>query len=239
MSGHSKWHNIQVRKGAQDKKRANLFTKLARAITVAAREGGDNPETNLKLRLAIEKAKQASMPKENIQRAILRGSGKGGEGEELLEVTYEGKGPGNIDIIVECLTDNKNRTASEIKHIFSKNGGNLVSPGSVSWNFQQKGFLEIDPQEKDKEETILEIMELDIEDIEETNGILNIYTKPKDLEKIKKELEERGLKIEKAELILDPQNTIKLDEKTSEQALKLLQALDDYDDTQNVYTNME
>ncbi len=246
MSGHSKWHNIQVRKGAQDKKRATVFTKLAKAITVAAKEGGADLNINFNLRLAVDRAKQANMPKDNIERAISRGAGGGG-GENLVEVIYEGKGPGNIDIIVETLTDNKNRTASEIKSIFTKNGGQAVAPGSASWNFQQRGYIKLKPGEKlasseverTKEEAMLEIMDLNIEDIEETNGILNVYTKPKELEKTRKEIEEKEYKIEEAELILDPKNTLKLEAEESKKALKLLEALDDYEDTQNVYTNME
>ena len=237
MSGHSKWHNIQVRKGKQDAKRAGAFTKLARIVSIAAKEGGPDPITNFKLRLAIEKAKQASMPKENIQRAIYKGTGKGG-GEELFEVIYEGKGPGGIDIIAETLTDSKNRTASEIKHIFTKNGGSIGAPGSSSWNFEQRGYIEA-KTEKNPDEAMLEIMDMGVEDIENENKVLNIYTKPKELAQVSKNLEKKGYKIEKAELILDPKNTIKLDEDTSKKALNLLEALDDYDDTQNVYTNME
>jgi len=196
MSGHSKWHNIQVRKGKQDTKRANIFTKLARIITVSAKQGRGDPTTNFKLRLAIDKAKQASMPKENIQRAIDKGTGKGG-GEELHEVTYEGKGPGGIDIIVEVLTDSKNRTASEIKHIFTKNGGAIGTPGSVAWNFVQKGLVVLSEKGEDK---VLEAMGIDgVEDVEEDEGKINIYTRPKELAQVNKALESKGYKIEKAE----------------------------------------
>ena len=236
MSGHSKWHNIQVRKGKQDTKRANIFTKLARIITVAAKQGGGDTTANFKLRLAIDKAKQSSMPKDNIQRAIDKGTGKGG-GEELHEIAYEGKGPGGIDIIVELLTDSKNRTASEVKHIFTKNVGMVGAPGSVSWNFVQKGLIVISEKGEDK---VLEAMGIDgVEDVEEDEGGINIYTKPKELAQVNKALESKGYKIEKAEIFLDPKNTVKLDENKSDQALKLLEALDEYDDTQNVYTNME
>jgi len=247
MSGHSKWHNIQVRKGKQDTKRANIFTKLARAISVAAREGGGDVGMNFKLRIAVDKAKIASMPKDNIERAINKGTGAGGGGA-LSAVSYEGKGPGNIDIIVDCLTDNKNRTSSEIKHLFSKNNGILGAPGSVSWNFEQKGYVQIsniqypisNQSPMTNDQVILEIMDIDgVQDVESSESGVDIYTKPKELNVMAKGLESKGFKIEKAELIMDPKNTVKLDEEKSAQAMKLLEVLDDYDDTENVWTNLE
>ncbi|MDD5731384.1 MAG: YebC/PmpR family DNA-binding transcriptional regulator [Patescibacteria group bacterium] len=240
MSGHSKWHNIQARKGKQDTKRANTFTKIARGITTAAREGGGDPNMNFKLRIAVDKAKAVSMPKEGIERAINKGTGAGG-GVAMSAVSYEAKGPGNIDIIIDCLTDSKNRTAPEIKHILSKNNGVLGAPGSVSWNFEQKGYIEsrIMNQES-REEKILEIMDIDgVEDVEDMEDTFNIYTKPKELNSVAKGLESKGFKIEKAELIMDPKNTVKLDEEKSAQAMRLLELLDDYDDTENVWTNLE
>ncbi|HRY60013.1 MAG TPA: YebC/PmpR family DNA-binding transcriptional regulator [Patescibacteria group bacterium] len=248
MSGHSKWHNIQARKGKQDAKRAGAFTKLARGITTAAREGGGDPAMNFKLRIAVDKAKAVSMPKEGIERAIAKGTGAGG-GAAMSAVSYEAKGPGNIDIIVDTLTDNKNRTASEIKHIFTKNGGIVGAPGSVSWNFVQRGYIVINPNNKaqisnqiqnSNDQEILEIMDIDgVEDVEENEGEINIYTAPKELAQVVKGLEGKGFKIEKAELIMDPKNTVKLDEEKSASAMKLLELLDDYDDTENVWTNLE
>jgi len=248
MSGHSKWHNIQGRKGKQDAKRAGAFTKLARGITTAAREGGGDPSMNFKLRIAVDKAKAVSMPKEGIERAINKGTGAGG-GVAMSAVSYEAKGPGNIDIIIDCLTDSKNRTAPEIKHILSKNSGILGAPGSVSWNFVQRGYIVINPKSQtpnpkqipnSNDQIILEVMDIDgVEDVEENDGEINIYTKPKELASVAKQLEVKGFEIEKAELIMDPKNTVKLDEAKSEQAMKLLELLDDYDDTENVWTNME
>uniref|UniRef100_A0A7C4R2D9 Probable transcriptional regulatory protein ENT43_01850 n=1 Tax=candidate division CPR3 bacterium TaxID=2268181 RepID=A0A7C4R2D9_UNCC3 len=244
MSGHSKWHNIQARKGAQDKKKANIFTKLARTITTAAREGGGDPTMNFKLRIAVDKAKAASMPKDGIERAIAKGTGAGG-GAAMIPVSYEAKGPGNIDIIVDCLTDNKNRTASEIKHIFSKNGGIVGAPGSVAWNFEQKGYIEINFQFpisnfQNKDEAIMNVMDVGgVLDIEELSDALSVYTKPKELAAVAKELEIKGFKIEKMELIMDPKNTVKISDEDAEKAMRLLELLDDYDDTENVWTNME
>jgi len=248
MSGHSKWHNIQARKGKQDAKRAGAFTKLARAITTAAREGGGDPAMNFKLRIAVDKAKAVSMPKDGIERAINKGTGAGG-GVALSAVSYEEKGPGNIDIIIDCLTDSKNRTAPEIKHLLTKNGGILGAPGSVAWNFVQRGFIIVSPNaqtpmpnqaQNPNDQIILDIMEVDgVEDVEENEGEISIYTKPKELATVAKELESKGFKIEKMELIMDPKNTVKLDEEKSVQAVKLLELLDDYDDTENVWTNLE
>lgn len=236
MSGHSKWHNIQGRKGKQDAKRAGAFTKLARGITTAAREGGGDPTMNFKLRIAVDKAKAVSMPKEGIERAINKGTGAGG-GAAMSAVSYEAKGPGNIDIIIDCLTDSKNRTAPEIKHILTKNGGVLGAPGSVAWNFEQKGLIVVPGKGEDK---VLEIMDVDgVLDVEENEGEINIYTKPKELAAIGKELESKGFKIDKMELIMDPKNMVKLDEEKSASAMRLLELLDDYDDTENVWTNLE
>jgi YebC/PmpR family DNA-binding regulatory protein len=236
MSGHSKWHNIQARKGKQDAKRAGAFTKLARGIMTAARGGGGDVNMNFKLRIAVDKAKAVSMPKDNIERAIAKGTGAGG-GVALSAVSYEAKGPGNIDIIIDCLTDSKNRTAPEIKHILTKNGGILGAPGSNAWNFEQKGFIVVAGKGEDK---VLEIMEVNgVEDVEENDGEINIYTRPKELANVGKELESKGFKLDKMELIMDPKNTVKLDDEKAEQAMRLLELLDDYDDTENVWTNLE
>jgi len=240
MSGHSKWHNIQARKGKQDAKRAGAFTKLARAITTAARDGGGDPAMNFKLRIAVDKAKAVSMPKDGIERAINKGTGAGG-GAAMTAISYEGKGPGNIDIIVDCVTDNKNRTASEIKHIFTKNGGIIGAPGSNGWNFEQKGFIELRiTNQESREEKMLEVMDIGgVNDVEESEDGLNIYTSPKELAAVGKELENKGFKLDKMELIMDPKNTVKLDDEKANQAMRILELLDDYDDTENVWTNME
>ena len=247
MSGHSKWHNIQMRKGKQDAKRAGAFTKLARVITSAAHDGGGDSSTNASLRFAIEKARAASMPKDNIQRAIDRGTGAGG-GAALSSIIYEGKGSGGIDIIVEVLTDNKNRTAGEIKHIFSKNGGMVGAPGSVSWNFEQKGNIQVSSNAKaqssnqtqnSNDQIILEIMDIGgVQDVEEGENGIEIYTVPKELASVSKQLESKGYKIERTELIMNPKSVMGLDGEKLEQAMKLLELLDDYDDTENVWTNL-
>lgn len=247
MSGHSKWHNIQARKGKQDAKRAGAFTKLARGITTAAREGGSDPAMNFKLRIAVDKAKAASMPKDNIERAIAKGTGAGG-GVTLSAVSYEAKGPGNIDIIIDCLTDSKNRTAPEIKRLLSKNGGILGAPGSVAWNFEQKGFIQIsnikypisNQSPITNDQLVLKVMDIEsVQDVESGENGIDVYTKPKELAVVAKQLEDKGFQIEKAELIMDPKNTVKLDEEKSAQAVKLLELLDDYDDTENVWSNLE
>lgn len=239
MSGHSKWHNIQARKGKQDAKRAGAFTKLARAITTAAREGGGDPAMNFKLRIAVDKAKAVSMPKDGIERAIAKGTGAGG-GAAMTAISYEGKGPGNIDIIVDCITDNKNRTASEIKHLFTKNGGVIGAPGSNAWNFEQKGYIELRiVNQESREEKMLEVMDTGgVLDVEESEEGLSIYTNPKELAVVGKELEAKGFKIEKMELIMDPKNMVKLDEEKAASAMRFLEALDEYDDTENVWTNL-
>jgi YebC/PmpR family DNA-binding regulatory protein len=203
---------------------------------------------NFKLRIAVEKAKQASMPKDNIEKSIAKGTGAGGV-VTLSAVSYEAKGPGNIDIIIDCLTDNKNRTSSEIKHLLSKNGGILGAPGSVSWNFEQKGFIVVNVKfpisndksmPNDKDQMILDVMDIDgVEDVEENEREIDVYTKPKELNAVAKFFERKVFKIEKAELIMDPKNTVKLDEEKSAQAMKLLELLDDYDDTENVWSNLE
>ncbi|WP_457569004.1 YebC/PmpR family DNA-binding transcriptional regulator [Desulfurobacterium sp.] len=238
MAGHSKWANIKHKKAAQDAKRGKIYTKLAREITVAAREGGGDPEFNPRLRAAIEKAKKFNMPKENIERAIKRGTGEIA-GETYEEVTYEGYGPGGVAIIVKCLTDNRNRTASEVRHAFSKHGGNLGTSGCVAWMFERKGVVTINAEGKDEEEVMMIAIDAGAEDFVNEDGQFIIYTQPQDLENVKKALEEAGVEIEEAKLDLVPQNTTRVEGETAQKVLKLLEVLEDLDDVQEVYSNFD
>ncbi|OMH40154.1 YebC/PmpR family DNA-binding transcriptional regulator [Desulfurobacterium indicum] len=238
MAGHSKWANIKHKKAAQDAKRGKIYTKLAREITVAAREGGGDPEFNPRLRAAIEKAKKFNMPKENIERAIKRGTGEIA-GETYEEVTYEGYGPGGVAIIVKCLTDNRNRTASEVRHAFSKHGGNLGTSGCVAWMFERKGVVTINAEGKDEEEVMMIAIDAGAEDFVNEDGQFIIYTQPQDLENVKKALEEAGVEIEEAKLDLVPQNTTRVEGETAKKVLKLLEVLEDLDDVQEVYSNFD
>ncbi len=240
MAGHSKWHNIRHKKAKMDAKRGQIFTKLLREITVAAKQGGGDPEFNPRLRIAIEKAKKANMPIENIERAIKRGTGEL-EGVTYEEVTYEGYGPEGVAVIVECLTDNRNRTTSEVRHIFTKHGGNLGSSGCVSFLFEEKGVIYV-PKSKYDEETIFEkAIEAGAEDvITDDEEFYEIRTEPKELYSVKENLEKEGVEIEKAELTKIPTTTVEVkDKEKAEKLLKLLDALEDSDDVQKVYSNFE
>lgn len=237
MSGHSKWATTHRQKEAKDSVRGKLFSKLARQITIAAKTGGgSNPDANFKLRVMIEKARAASMPKENIERAISKAETSG----ELEEVTYEGFGPGGIGILVEVGTDNRNRTANEIKNIFDKNGGKFAGPGSVSFNFEQMGLLIVARQEgKTPDEQMLVLIDLGASDIEADEGEFEVYVAPHDLFTMQKKLLDAGFKITTTELLQRPKTYQDVVEKNEiEKATKLLEALHDHDDVQKVYTNL-
>ncbi|HLC99565.1 MAG TPA: YebC/PmpR family DNA-binding transcriptional regulator [Patescibacteria group bacterium] len=239
MSGHSKWATIKRQKGVADVKRGNLFTKLANTITVAARSGDGNPETNFRLRLAIDKAKAASMPKDNIERAVKRGTGELG-GAQIEEVVYEGYGPGGIAILVETLTDNKNRTGPVIRNIFSKHGGNMGNIGSVAWMFEQKGVIRLDlsAATKPKDEIELSAIDAGAQDVREGNGDLTILCANQDLEALKKTLEEKGIPVEYAEVEYIASTPMSVsDAKAREQLDALYADLDNCDDVNNYYTN--
>ncbi len=240
MAGHSKWHNIRHKKAKMDAKRGQLFTKLLREITVAAKQGGGDPEFNPRLRIAIEKAKKANMPIENIERAIKRGTGEL-EGVNYEEVVYEGYGPEGVAIIVECLTDNRNRTTSEVRHLFTKHGGNLGSSGCVSFLFEEKGLITVPKDSISEEELFEKAIEAGAEDINtEDDTYYEIKTDPKDLYAVKEALEKAGVKIEKAELTRLPTTTVEIkDSETAQKLIKLLDALEDSDDVQKVYSNFE
>ncbi|TCK06604.1 YebC/PmpR family DNA-binding transcriptional regulator [Phorcysia thermohydrogeniphila] len=238
MAGHSKWANIRHRKAAQDAKRGKLYTKLAREITVAAREGGGDPEFNPRLRAAIEKAKKFNMPKENIERAIKRGTGEIA-GETYEEITYEGYGPGGVAIIVKCLTDNRNRTAAEVRHVFSKYGGNLGTSGCVSWMFERKGVIIVPAEKYDEDTVMMAAIEAGAEDVKREDDKFIVYTEPSELEDVRKGMLSAGIEIEEAKLDLIPTTTTRVEGETAEKVLKLLTALEDLDDVQELYSNFD
>jgi len=233
MSGHSKWSTIKRQKGAKDAARGAVFTKLGNAIAVAAR-GGADPDTNFSLRLAIDKARAANMPNANIQRSIDRGSGKLG-GEQIQEVMYEGYGPGGVAVLVECATDNINRTLPEVRLAFSKHGGNIADKGSVAFQFDRKGVIRINGI---GEEVLLQVLDAGAEDaIEEVTETV-VYTDPKELAQVRKAIEEQGLEIVEAELTFVPNNTVTIeDDETMGKIVRLMEALDDLEDVTNTHTN--
>jgi YebC/PmpR family DNA-binding regulatory protein len=238
MSGHSKWSQIKRQKGVADAKRGQLFTKLAREIGVAVRQGGVDQQNNFKLRLIIQKARDSNMPLENIDRAIKRASG-GTDGAALSEVTYEGYGPSGSAILVQVLTDNKNRTLAEVRNILSRGGGNLGESGSVTWLFESRGVINIDGTKENAEEVALFAIDAGAEDVKIEGNSLEVVTKPQDLEAVRKALEQRRVLISSSELSMVPKTMVKLDEKSALQALKLLDKLEELDEVQRVYTNAD
>ncbi len=237
MSGHSKWSTIKRKKGANDAARGKLFTKLIREITIAAKTGGD-PEANPRLRTAVDKAKANSMPKDNIDRAIKKGTGEL-DGAQYEEYTYEGYGPGGVAILVHCLTDNKNRTTAEVRHSFSKYGGNLGEAGCVSYLFDRRGVFTFSADEISEEEIMEKAIDAGAEDIKDEEGDWVIYTDPADFNTVKENLEKTDLVDPDAEITMVPQNTLKLDAKAASSVLKLVDMLEESDDVQNVYTNFD
>ncbi len=239
MSGHSKWHNIRLRKGKQDAVRSKLFTKIAREIIVAAREGGGNPDSNLRLRLVIQKARENSMPQDNIKRAIQRGTGEV-EGANYEEVTYEGYGPAGVAVMVKCLTDNRNRTVAELRNIFSKSGGNLGESGCVSWMFESKGLVQIPASASDEDTVMMATMDAGAEDIRVEDDTIEVLCRPEDLPKVRDAITEAGIEFTSAEVTMLPMNTVKIDNsKEASQILRLMDALDDNDDVQQAYANFD
>jgi YebC/PmpR family DNA-binding regulatory protein len=238
MGGHSHWSTIKRQKGASDAKRGQLFTKLAREVTVAAREGGGDPAMNPRLRLAVDKARESNMPADTIKRAIERGSG-GGEAADLIETTFEGYGPGGVAILVQVVTDNRNRTVSELRTTLSRGGGNLGESGSVAWQFDSVGFIALDAAEGDPEELALAAIDAGAQDVRAEDSTIEVYTAPTDLDRVRKALEESGLKVAAAELSMLPRNTIPLDSSSAGQVLRLLDNLEDLDDVQKVFSNAD
>ena len=238
MSGHSKWSTIKHQKGVADQRRGVAFTKLGRAITIAVRENGSgDPESNFSLRLAIDRAKAANMPKDNIERAIERGLGKGGNGENFKEVVYEAFGPQQIGIIIQVLTDNTNRTIAEVKKIIEHSGGVMASPGAVSYLFEKKGFLRV-AVKGDAEEAMLDLIDLGAEDVELAGEEIRVITTPEKLSLLKDSIMTAGYEIQQMELSMAPKVQIPVeDEKKAEKVISLLEALDDHDDVQSVWTS--
>lgn len=239
MSGHSKWSTIKRKKAATDQKRGNLFTKLVKEITIAAKIGGGDPEANPRLRLAVDNAKANSMPADNIKRAIQRGTGEL-EGVSYDEITYEGYGPGGIAIIIDTATDNRNRTVAEIRHIMSRNGGSLGETGSVSWSFKKKGSVSVAKSAKTEDELMDLLIDSGLEDLKtDDDDYSTVLCDIKDLGSIKKALDENGIAYEDAKIDMIPDNTLQLDGEEALKALKLIEALEDNDDVQTVFSNLE
>ena len=238
MSGHSKWSSIKHKKGAVDAKRGKIFTKLIKELTVAARLGGGDPGGNPRLRTAILAAKAENMPKDNIERAIKKGTGEL-EGVSYEEVSYEGYGPGGVAMLIECLTDNKNRAVSEIKHMMDRHGGSLGEPGCVSWMFEQKGLIIVDKEKIDEEKLLDLALESGAEDVKEEEHEFEVLINPTDFEAVKQAFDDAQISYSLAEVSMVPQNTVNLEGKKAEQMIKLMEALEDNDDISNVYANFD
>ncbi|WP_319203481.1 YebC/PmpR family DNA-binding transcriptional regulator [uncultured Ilyobacter sp.] len=239
MAGHSKWSNIKHRKGAQDKKRAKLFTKLGKELTIAAKEGGGDINFNPRLRLALEKARAGNMPKDNIERAVKKGTGEL-EGVEYVEIRYEGYGPSGTAFIVDVVTDNKNRSASSVRSTFSKRGGNLGSDGAVAWMFNKNGLIEIPAEGVDEEELMMTALEAGAEDVKLEDETFEVITDPADFQTVLDSLVEAGYKYEEAEVTMIPENKVEItDEDTAKKVFALYEALEDIDDVDDVYSNFD
>ena len=238
MSGHSKWHNIRLKKGKMDAERGKIFTKLSREIIMAARAGGGNPDANLRLRMAVQKARENSMPQDKIKSAIQRGTGEI-EGAHYEELTYEGYGPGGAAVLVECATDNRNRTVAELRNIFSKGGGNLGESGCVAWLFNPRGLVVI-PRDGTSEDQVMEAsIEAGADDVKTEEENFEVYTAPEDFAAVRDGLEGGGFKILSSEVTMIPSTTVQLEGREAQQMLRLMEQLEDHDDVQNVYANFD
>ena len=238
MSGHSKWASIKHKKKAVDAKRGQLFTKLSRAITVAAREGGGDPDGNPALALAVQKARDASMPKDNIERAIAKGTGADSDAEAYESVVYEGYGPGGVAILVEALTDNRNRTGAEVRHLFTKSGGSLGEPGSVAWTFEKKGELVVDAG-RYSEDDLLPAIDAGAEDLSMDSDVWEIVTAPTELAAVRAALEQAGVELQSAELVQRPTTRTPVEEARVGALMRLIEELEDHDDVQAVHANFD
>ncbi len=238
MSGHSKWSSIKHQKGVTDARRGQLFTKLTREIIVAVRQGGSNPDVNYRLRLAIQKARDSNMPTGNIEKAIKRGSGTI-EGATLVEMVLEGYGPSGVAILVQALSDNRNRTLQDVRNIFSRSGGSLGESGCVAWLFDLKGLITVETKDLDAEELALNAIDTGAEDVRVESGYVEIYTKPEELEMVRTTLDQKNLPIASAELSMTPKTMAELEEKAALQTLKLLDKLEGLDDVQHVFSNID
>lgn len=239
MSGHSKWSTIKHKKSAQDAKRGRIFTRLTKEIMVAARLGGGDPAANPRLRAAIQAAKAENMPKDRIERAIKKGTGEI-EGEKYEEIQYEGYGPGGVAVLIESMTDNRQRTVADLRHLFSKHGGNLGEPGSVAWMFEKKGLIIVEKSAVDEETLMTVALEAGAEDLDEEDDLWEVKTDPGAFEAVKEALEREGIPLQSAKVTMVPKNVVKVeDEKQVERLLKLMDALEDHGDVQNVYANFD
>ena len=238
MSGHSKWSTIKRQKGAADVKRGVVFTKMTREIMLAAREGGPNPEANFRLRLAVDRARAVNMPHANIDRAIERATG-GGEGAQIESVVYEGYGTGGVSVLVEAATDNRNRTASEVRATFARHGGKLGESGSVQWIFEQKGVIEIDAAGRSTDDVQLVAIDAGAEDVEVDGSLIVVYTTPTAFENVKKAVEVAGIPIASAEISMRPSNSVRLEGDKAQQILRLVEGLEELDDVQRVHANFD
>ena len=240
MSGHSKWSTIKHKKGAADAKRGKLFSKLSRSIMVAAKEGGADPATNMALANAIEKARSYSMPKDNIDRAIAKGSGEGADGAVFESVVYEGYGPEGVAVIVEALTDNRNRTAADVRHLFTKHGGNLGTTGAVAWQFERRGIVLVPSDGVDEEALFLAVADAGADDVEQDGSVFQVSSTPEQLQAVRHAVEEAGFAVESAELSMVPKVTVAIDDdSTAKKVVRLVEALEDNDDVQDVYANFD
>ena len=240
MSGHSKWSSIKHKKGAADAKRGKLFSKLTRAIIVAAKDGGPDPAGNLALQNAIEKAKSYSMPKDNIDRAIAKGSGADADADAFETIVYEGYGPEGVAVIVEALTDNKNRTAADVRHLFAKHGGNLGTDGSVSWQFERRGVVVVPADGVDEDELFMAAADGGADDIEQDGAVFQITSAPEQFAAVRGAVEAAGFAVESAELMLVPKTTVAVDDEAkARQVMRLVDALEENDDVQDVYANFD
>ena len=238
MSGHSKWSTIKRKKSAEDAKRGKIFTRVARELTLAAREGGGDPDTNPSLRLAIDKARAANMPKDNIERAIKRGTGEL-EGGQLEEICYEGYAPHGVALLVKCLTDNRNRTLSEVRRVFNRSGGSLAEAGAVAWMFDTKGYLTVARDDLDPDDIFMMAIDAGAEDIEVSDEFVEVYTLPGDLHMVREGLIGSGLTVEDAELSQVPKTMMTLGEKETLQIMNMIETLEELDDVQQVYSNLD
>ena len=240
MSGHSKWSTIKRKKGAADAKRSQMFAKLLRAVEVAAREGGPNVDANMTLAAAVEKARDNSVPWDNIERAIKRAAGEGDGGAKFEDVMYEGYGPGGVAFLVHALTDNRNRTGQEVRHAFTRGGGNMADPGSVAWQFTRRGLIVLEKATSPDEDRLLEVlMEAGADDLRDAGEQWEIVTEPEDLAGTRKALQDSGVQIDSADLTMIPQNDVPVDGDKAGAVIRLYEALEDLDDTQAVYANFD
>jgi YebC/PmpR family DNA-binding regulatory protein len=238
MSGHSKWASIKHKKAATDARRGQLFTKLARAISVAAREGGGDPDSNFTLSAAIQKARDYSMPKDSIQRAIDRGTGAGADGETIERVLYEGYGPSGVAVLVEALTDNRNRTSADLRHTFDKNSGSLGEPGSVAWVFEKRGVVMVGA-DRYTEDDLIPAIDAGAEDVAREGDSLKVVSAAEDLAPVRRALEAAGVDIESAQLTMEPKNVVEVGETDARAVMRLMEALDDHDDVEAVHANFD